>query len=92
MSQMKPKFSLGTIVATPGAVDLIKSGVDDVALLGRHMRGDWGDIPNEDKAQNDAALDGSDRLFSSYNVGEHKIWIITEQDRSATTLLLPEEY
>lgn len=89
---MTQKFLLGQIVCTLGILALNLSGFDYASMLIRHQSGDWGDIPDEDKAQNDAALDGSDRVFSSYNIGERKIWIITEQDRSTTTLLLPEEY
>ena len=62
--------------------------------LHRHLNGDWGDLDDYDKRQNDAALEsGEDRLFSSYQVAPGlQLWIITEWDRSVTTLLLPSEY
>lgn len=89
-------FKLGSIVATPGAIDLMnKYNISARTLLDRHISGDWGDLPKSDKKQNDEAVKtGEDRIFSSYNLDgkDNRIWIITEWDRSATTLLLPEEY
>jgi hypothetical protein len=83
-------FKLGQIVATPGALRL---GVDLLALLRRHARGDWGDMCGEDLRANDEALLRGGRLFSGYTLpGGRRLWIITESDRGATTLLLPEEY
>ena len=70
-------------------------------ILERHMRLDWGDMDEEDLAANDKALSTGDRLFSSYNIPDEfmnestpnsKIWIITEADRSVTTILFPDEY
>ena len=59
----------------------------------RHMAGDWGDVDEEDKAANDQALTDGSRLLSAYRTAAaKKLWIITEADRSATTILLPEEY
>lgn len=87
------KFSPGTIVATPGALDKIEDkGVDVLALLSRHLSGDWGDLDAEDKAKNDEAVLVGTRLLSAYVVDDVKFWIITEWDRSVTTILLPEEY
>jgi hypothetical protein len=60
--------------------------------LARHMRGDWGDVCAEDKAANNAALRNGDRILSVYHSNETKFWIITEWDRSVTTILLPCEY
>ena len=78
------------------AVDaLIEEGrLDPAPYLYRHLRGDWGDLDDGDRRLNDAALQsGEDRLFSSYQVApDLKLWIITEWDRSVTTLLLPSEY
>lgn len=93
-SEALPKFSLGHVVATPGALDALKAAGDEfLTYLGRHHRGDWGDLCEEDKALNDEGLKGGGRLFSAYLLSdETKIWIITEWDRSATTLLLPSEY
>jgi hypothetical protein len=61
--------------------------------LQRHESGDWGDLSDEDATQNDAALcRGGGRLFSAYGTGDRKFWIITEADRSVTTVLLPGDY
>ncbi|MGV8399255.1 hypothetical protein ACV33W_08535 [Pseudomonas aeruginosa] len=89
------RFSPGQVVATRGVDELIQQGrVDPGSLLRRHLMGDWGDLGVRDREQNDAALaSGEDRLFSAYQVEPRlKIWIITEWDRSVTTLLLPSEY
>ena len=89
-----PRFELGQIVATPGALDALeKSGQSPAQFLSRHVRGDWGDVCDEDRQLNDqSVLDGS-RILSSYRTlkGE-RIWIITEADRSSTCCLLPSEY
>lgn len=86
-------FSTGNIVATPGALDmLMKHGKTPAEYLSRHMRGDWGDLGVEDTKENTFSLRHDLRLFSAYDIGEDRLWIITEADRSATTLLLPEEY
>ena len=64
-----------------------------MALLRRHVTGDWGDVPEEDRLSNEQALIHGDRLLSSYRIRESlTVWIITEADRSATTLLLPDDY
>lgn len=84
---------LGSIVATPASLALLASaGVLPSVLLDRHQHGDWGDLCPEDAKLNDEALACGDRLLSSYMVAGQKVWVITEADRSATTLLLPEEY
>jgi hypothetical protein len=87
-------FPLGEIVATPGALNsLEKNGVVPMQLISRHMRGDWSDVPSDDAATNTDALRIGARLLSSYALPDGaRVWIITEADRSATTLLLPEEY
>lgn len=87
-------FALGQIVATPGAVAaLAQAGQTPEELLRRHVVGDWGTLPVEDAQANHRALHGSGRLFSAYFLHDQtKIWVITEWDRSVTTLLLPEEY
>jgi len=88
-------FPLGQLVATPGAIEAM-APYENMALrlVGRHVTGDWGDMVDEDKASNDRALLDGSRVFSAYLLpdGETKIWVITEADRSATTLLLPSEY
>ena len=60
--------------------------------LNRHRQGDWGDVCDEDKKANDFALDNKERILSSYELDGEKIWIITEWDRSVTTILFPSEY
>ena len=85
-------FKPGTIVATPGALELAEQGLDLLAYLQRHLKGDWGDLCQEDKAENNFSLRSGFRLLSSYNTPLGKLWIITEADRSATTFLLPDEY
>ena len=87
-------FPLGQIVATPGAlVALEKAGQSPAFFLTRHASGDWGDLDPCDVAENEYNVAHGFRLLSSYTtVAGEKLWIITEADRSATTLLLPEEY
>lgn len=86
------KFPLGQLVATPGVLAAVPK-IEIQNALDRHAHGDWGIMPDEDKRSNDRALQGEGRLFSAYlSAGEVRFWIITEQDRSATTILLPEEY
>lgn len=87
-------FSLGDLVATPSALNALeKNGIVPMRLISRHMRGDWGDVPPDDAAANTDALRIGARLLSSYTLPDRaRVWIITEADRSATTLLLPEEY
>ena len=89
------RFASGQIVVTIGINALIEEGrLDPVPYLYRHLSGDWGDLDDGDRRLNDTALQsGDDRLFSSYQVApDLKLWIITEWDRSVTTLLLPGEY
>jgi hypothetical protein len=87
-------FTLGRIVATPGALKAMqRSGERPASFLLRHARGDWGELDNFDKGQNDIALREGSRILSSYKTRKGEtIWIITEADRSSTCLLLPEEY
>lgn len=92
----KPKFPLGKLAITRGAEAEI-SLADVQIALSRHVSGDWGEMPDEDKRANDRGLnpdpDTQDRLFSAYHgTGGVKFWIITERDRSVTTILLPDEY
>lgn len=86
------KFQLGQIVITVGAKEEIP--IEDVqSALDRYVEGDWGDVPKEDWNANNKALKNDDRLLSSYKSNEGiKFWIITEWDRSYTTVLLPSEY
>jgi hypothetical protein len=86
-------FALGQIVATPGALELLdRSAVNAAELLLRHQGGDWGSIPPDDADQNDQSVVNGTRILSSYQIADERIWIITEADRSSTTLLLPDEY
>lgn len=89
-----PKFSLGQIVATPGALRALEeSGEGVFDLLYRHASGDWGELGVEDRQENELSLREGFRLLSAYRLKSgDKLWIITEADRSVTTLLLPEEY
>ena len=89
------RFSPGQVVMTAGVDELVRQGrLNPTPYLRRHLHGDWGDLSGDDRRLNDAALaSGEDRLFSSYQVmPDLKLWIITEWDRSVTTLLLPSEY
>lgn len=90
----KPLFALGKVVATPGALDtMTQLDIVPLALIHRHVTGDWGDLGAEDQQQNRLAIRSGLRIFSSYKISASvKIWIITEADRSSTTLLLPGEY
>ena len=90
-----PLFPAGQIVATPGALALLEqANKTPLELLSRHLRGDWGDdLCQDDRTENELSLKQGFRLLSSYKVTEtEKLWIITEADRSVTTLLLPSEY
>jgi hypothetical protein len=89
-----PLFPLGTLTATPGALaTLVQSGQSPADFLARHVSGDWGDVGPEDRRLNNEALRGGTRLLSAYATANGvKLWIITEADRSQTTILLPEEY
>ncbi len=92
--QAKPLFALGQVVATPGALAaMTQLDIAPLALIHRHVTGDWGDLGAEDQQENRLALRSDLRIFSSYRISASvKIWIITEADRSSTTLLLPNEY
>jgi hypothetical protein len=91
---VRPRLPLGQLVATPAAVAALSAaGVSIFQLLNRHARGDWGDLSPEDLALNDLAAIAGQRVLSSYLLGNaQKVWIITEWDRSVTTVLLPDDY
>lgn len=93
-TQQQPKFSPGQVVATPGALAVLeKHHCSPMDLLARHLSGDWGSVPVEDAELNDQAVQSDGRVLSSYRIGlDTRIWVITEGDRSATTILLPSEY
>jgi len=91
------RFSFGQLVFTRGVNDRVADDVQFAKFvtesLGRHAKGDWGDLGQEDKQENDFSLKKGFRLLSAYERnGLPKIWIITEADRSATTVLFPDEY
>ena len=95
----QPKFNLGQVVATPGALHALRqSGEMPATFLNRHARGDWGDICDDDLRLNEEALLDGSRIMSVYSTSKsEKIWIITDAAndagcREVTTLLLPEEY
>jgi hypothetical protein len=86
-------FDLGRLLSTPGALRKLNGlGVPAIDLIARHAAGDWGDLDEHDRKANEEALQTGARLLSAYEVGGVKFWVITEADRSATTVLLPEEY
>jgi hypothetical protein len=89
-----PLFSPGQIVATPAALALLEqANKSPLEFLSRHLRGDWGGLCQKDKTENELSLKHGFRVMSSYEVTRtEKIWVITEADRSVTTLLLPDEY
>jgi len=88
------RFPLGQVVATPGAlVALAEAGQTPHEFIRRHQTGDWGDLDEDDRRENERSLEIGCRVLSAYHLRDGtKIWIITEADRSATTLLLPSEY
>lgn len=86
------KVPLGRIVATPAALGTV-SQPDIVAALRRHASGDWGDVDADDRAANDDALKSGERLLSVYQSATGTtFWVLTEADRSVTTVLLPDDY
>jgi hypothetical protein len=87
--RIPPKFPLGRLLATPGAIAL---GINLSPYLNRHVRGDWGDVDTEDWQSNDASIEEGSRIISAYQTAAGRIWIITEADRAVTTVLLPTEY
>jgi hypothetical protein len=95
----KPSFPLGQILATPGAISALQeSEQKPLEFLSRHLKCDWGDVCEEDKALNDEAIIEGSRILSAYHTSKgEKLWIITEAaddqgQREATTILLPDEY
>jgi hypothetical protein len=91
---VKPKFELGQLVTTPGALGaLSRNGTDGDSFVKRHRGGDWGDLDWYDQQANESALAQNLEITSAYTLPDGtRLWIITEADRSATTILLPEEY
>jgi len=89
------RVELGRIVATPAALEALeRARLGPEQLLTRHVHGDWGDLDKDDRNANDRALLEGTRLLSAYAlpVTGQRVWVITEWDRSLTTVLLPEDY
>ncbi len=89
----RPRFSLGMVVATPGAI--AAAAANDVLMryVARHVLSEWGDLPPEDVRANERALKNGSRLLSAYHLRDNtKIWIWTEANRSSTCVILPSEY
>jgi hypothetical protein len=91
--ESQPCFALGQVVATPGALAaLAEAGHWWMVFVARHAQCDWGDLDPHDWQENEAALARGGRLFSAYTLATgQRLWLITESDRSVTTLLLPAE-
>ena len=91
---MNAKFQLGTVVATPGAIEVLaESGQDAGFFLDMHLQGNWGEVDADDQKANDQALIDGSRLLSSYcTLKGVVIWVLTEADCSSTAILLPEDY
>lgn len=91
---MKTKFPFGQLVATLGALHAFENaGESALPYLQRHLAGEWGDVDEHDRAENEYSLQHGFRLLSAYTLSNgERVWIITEADRSSTCLLLPEEY
>ncbi len=89
-----PLFSLGQVVATPGALEALQeAGQLPQEFLARHTHGDWGELDSADKQENERSVQQGFRILSAYILSTGvKIWLITEHDRSVTTFLLPSEY
>ena len=97
--EQQPKFELGVIVMTQGVAEWIDpfrdggtTNINVSECLYRHVCGDWGDMDEEDSALNNSSIETGGRLFSAYKIDDTTIWIITEADRSSTTILFPDEY
>jgi hypothetical protein len=88
------RFPLGRVVATPGALGALEKAEQLPAVfLDRHVNGDWGEVPDADKQEKELAVEQGLRILSAYTTSAgDKIWILTEADRSATILMLPEDY
>jgi hypothetical protein len=94
MFKTKPKFPLGRLAITPGAIDaLAEANQLPIDFLSRHSKGDWGDVNEEDWQENDFSMKNGFRILSAYKTSKgERLWVITEADRSVTTILRPEDY
>jgi len=93
-SPAPPRLRLGRLLATPAAMEALQeAGVSIFGLINRHARGDWGDVPEEDRLHNNLAAITSQRVLSGYLLPNRQmVWVVTEWDRSVTTVLLPSDY
>ena len=93
-SNPKPLFDLGQVVGTPGALRALRdAGQLPDEFLVRHVTGEWGELSDEDKQENEFSVEQGFSILSAYRLQTGvKLWVITEWDRSVTTILLPEEY
>jgi hypothetical protein len=88
-----PLFNPGQVVATPAAIEFCEvNAIHPLTLIHRHCHGDFGNMDREDITANVQAIKSGARVFSSYQVGTNKVWVITESDRTSTCILLPNEY
>ncbi len=87
----KIRFPLGEVFITPGAAEQCSAN-DVFTILNRHLQNDWGEISAPDWKSNDYAIRNGGRVLSGYSCNGERVWVITEADRSYTTILLPEEY
>lgn len=94
INRYRAKFSMGKLVATPAALQALREAqVHEVKLLARHVTGDWGELDDFDRSQNEKAIVEGERILSRYNLPNGQgVYVITEADRSYTTILLVEEY
>jgi hypothetical protein len=93
-NEPKPLFDLGQVVGTPGALQALQEAeLEPIEILIRHLTGDWGNLDDEDKKENELSVEQGFRILSAYELETGaKVWVITEWDRSVTTILLPEDY
>jgi len=93
-NRLLPRFPLGRVVATPGVLRALEEANQNAfEFLERHQAGDWGELCDEDKSENEFSVQNGFRILSAYRTRlDVKIWVITEADRSVTTFLLPHEY
>jgi hypothetical protein len=93
-TKRKPLSDLGQLAATPGALTALeKSGQSPMDFLSCHISGDWGELTDDDRKENDVSVEKGLRILSSYKTNDgERLWVITEGSRYHTTILLPEEY
>jgi hypothetical protein len=91
---MADRFALGVVVSTSGAINaFLQTGEEPLSFVSRHAAGDWGELDEEDRDENERSIDQGFRIFSAYRLLDGpKVYVITEADRSSTCILLPEEY